>query len=185
STENLTASVTWSSSSMAVASVSNASGSNGLATAASQGSVTITAALGSVSGTTSLTVTAATLVSIGVTPTNPSVAQGLKYQFTATGIYTDHSTQNLTAAVAWSSSNTTAAAVSNAVGSQGLATAGSEGSTTITAALGSVSGSMTLTVTAATLVSVGVTPPNPSIANGTSQQFTATGIYTDHSTQNL
>ena len=34
-----------------------------------------------------------------------------------------------------------------------------------------------LTVTAATLVSIAVTPPNPSIAKGLTQQFTATGTY--------
>ena len=39
-----------------------------------------------------------------------------------------------------------------------------------------------LTVTAATLVSIAVTPANPSIAKGTTQQFTATGTYTDSST---
>ena len=42
-----------------------------------------------------------------------------------------------------------------------------------------------LTVTAATLVSIAVTPPSPSIAKGLTQQFTATGTYTDNSTQNL
>ena len=185
STQNLTSAVTWSSSASSAASISNASGSNGLATAASQGSATITAALGNISGSSRLTVTAATLVSIGVTPTNPSIANGLTDQFTATGIYTDNSTQSLTASVTWSSSDPSVASVSNASGSNGLATATSQGSVTITAALGNVSGSTGLTVTAATLVSIGITPTNPSIANGLTDQFTATGIYTDNSTQSL
>ena len=37
----------------------------------------------------------------------------------------------------------------------------------------------------ASLVSIAVTPANPSIAKGTTQQFTATGTYSDSSTQNL
>ena len=50
--------------------------------------------------------TAATLVSIAVTPANPSVANGLTQQFTATGTYTDNSTQNLTTVATWASANT-------------------------------------------------------------------------------
>jgi len=184
-TQNLTATVAWSSTNTTVASISNASGSEGLASGVSPGSATITAASGSVSGSTALTVTPATLVSIGVTPANPSIANGLTSQFIATGTYTDNSTQNLTTAVTWSSSNSGVASISNTTGSKGLASALSQGTVTITAALDSVSGTAGLTVTPATLVSIGVTPPNPSTAYGTSQQFAATGTYTDNSTQNL
>ena len=48
-----------------------------------------------------LTVTAATLQSIAVTPANPSIAKGPTQQFTATGTYSDSSTQNLTSQVTW------------------------------------------------------------------------------------
>jgi 6-phosphogluconolactonase (cycloisomerase 2 family)/uncharacterized protein YjdB len=185
STQNLTTLVTWSSSDSTVAAISNASGYDGLATALTTGSVTVTATLGSVSGSTSLRVTPATLVSISVTPATPSIAAGTSQQFIATGTYTDNSTQNLTSSVAWSSTATNVATVSNAAGSNGLATAGVPGPATITAALGNVSGSTTLTVTAATLVSIGVTPLNPSAAVGLNTQFVATGVYTDNSTHNL
>jgi hypothetical protein len=145
----------------------------------------MTAALAGVSGSTTLTVTPATLVAIAVTPASRNLPAGLTNQFTATGTYTDNSTQNLTTAVAWNSADTTIAAISNASGSNGLATAAGQGTVTITAALGSVSGSAMLTVTAATLVSIAVAPAAPSILNGTTQQFTATGTYTNNSTQNL
>ena len=36
------------------------------------------------------------MASIAVTPTNPSIAKGLTEQFTATGTYTDSSTEDLT-----------------------------------------------------------------------------------------
>jgi trimeric autotransporter adhesin len=185
STQNLTTAVTWSSTNAALAAVSNAAGSNGLATALAQGSVTIAATLGSVSGSTGLTVTAATLTSIAVIPATPSIASGTNQQFAASGTYTDGSTQPLTTAVTWSSSNTAVATISNASGSNGLASSVGQGSTTVTATLGGVSGSTLLTVTPATLVSIAVTPASPSITNGTSQQFTATGTYTDNSMQNL
>jgi trimeric autotransporter adhesin len=185
SVHNLTAAVVWSSSAPLVATVSNSAGSYGLATSLMPGSTIITATLGSVSGTATLTVTSATLVSIGVTPANLIIANGLTQQFTATGIYTDNSTHDLTNSAIWSSSATTAATISNSAGSNGLATAVSPGPTTISAAIGAISGSTTLTVTAATLVSIGVTPANPSVASGLQPQFMATGIYTDNSTQNL
>jgi trimeric autotransporter adhesin len=184
-TQDLTLSVTWSSSAAAVATISNAAGSNGLATSVAVGSTTITATSGNISGSTPFMVTPATLVSIAVTPTNPSIVKGTTRQFTATGTYSDSTTQNLTAAVTWSSSVAAVAAISNAAGSNGLATSVAAGSTTITATSGSISRSTTLTVTSATLVSITVTPINPSIAKGTTQQFTATGTYSDSSTQNL
>jgi DNA-binding beta-propeller fold protein YncE/urocanate hydratase len=185
STQDLTTSAAWMSSNTAVASISNAAVSHGLATGVSPGSVTITAATGSVSGSTSLTVTPATLVSIAVIPANSSIAYGTALQFAATGTYTDNSTQPLTTSVTWSSSDITVASISNASGSNGLATSTGQGSATITAALGTVAGVTGLTVTPAALVSIAVTPANPSIFNGTTLQFTATGTYTDNSTQNL
>ena len=118
---------------------------------------------------------------MAVSPADPSVLKGSTRQFTATGSYSDGSTQNLTYKAIWSSSNSVVAVVNNT----GLATGFATGSSTIQVALGSVAGSTTLTVTAAVLSSIAVTPPNPSISDGTTQQFTATGTYTDGSTQNL
>ncbi len=185
STQILTTSVAWSSSDTGVAQISSAAGSNGLAVSVAVGSATITAASGSVSGSTTLTVTPASLVSIAITPSNPSIAKGTTQQFTATGTYSDGSTQNLTASVTWSSSNTAAAAISNVAGSQGLATSVVAGSTTVTAVSGNISGSVTLTVTQAVLVSLAVTPAAASIAQSATQQFAATGTYSDSTTQTL
>ncbi len=185
STQDLTAAVTWTSSTTAAATISNAAGSNGVATSAAAGPTTIAAALGSVSGSTALTVTPATLVSLAVTPTNPSIALGTVQRFIATGTYSDNSTQDLTAAVTWTSSTTAAATISNAAGSNGVAASTAAGSTTISASMGSVSGSTALTVTPATLVSLSITPTNPGIALGTVQHFIATGTYSDNSTQDL
>ena len=187
STQNLTGQVSWSSSDTSIATVSNTANSAGLAAAAGVGSVTITATAGNLSSNAAaLTVTAATLASIQVTPPTASVAKGVPQQFVATGIYTDNTTQNLTSQVTWGSSDTSVATVSNASGSNGVASSAGVGTTMITAAAGTiVSNGAILNVTAATLVSIQVTPPTPSIAKGVPTQFTATGTYTDGSTANL
>ena len=87
-----------------------------------------------------------TLQSIAVTPANPTIAEGASVAFTATGTFSDGSTQNLTSAVTWSSTN----AVATMNGSTATAatghTLGTLGTTTITATLGSTHGSTVLTV---------------------------------------
>jgi len=184
-TQDLTDSVLWESSNSAIAVISNATGTEGVATAVDPGTVTITATSGSVSGNTQFTVTAPTLVSISVTPTNPTTVKGLTRQFTATGTYDNTTTQDLTDTVVWNSSNTSFATISNAAGSHGLATAVDPGTVTITATSGSVSGNTQFTVTAPTLVSISVTPTNPTTVKGLTRQFTATGTYDNATTQDL
>jgi regulation of enolase protein 1 (concanavalin A-like superfamily) len=83
-----------------------------------------------------------TLTSIAVTPTTATIAVGATQAYTATGTYSDGSTQNLTGQVTWTSSNPAVAAISSA----GLATAQSTGTTTFSAALSGVTGTATLTV---------------------------------------
>jgi 6-phosphogluconolactonase (cycloisomerase 2 family) len=175
--KDLSSQVTWSSSTPAAAKIS----SSGLATAVSAGTTTITATLGTFSGTTNLKVTGVTLVSVEVTPTNPSIALGATEQFAATGVYSDNSTQNLTTAVTWNSATPGVATINTA----GLATSVAAGSSVITASYQGVSGTTTLTVTAATLVSIGITPATATLASGLTQQFVAMGVYSDHSTHVL
>ncbi len=185
--ENITSLVTWSSGTIAVATMNaNFEAASGLATGISAGTSLITATLGSVSGNTTLTVTAATLSSIAVTPVNPSVVNGLTRQFVATGTYSNGTSENITSLVTWSS-GTIAVATMNAnfEATSGLATGISAGTSLITATLGSVSGNTTLTVTAATLSSIAVTPIDPSIANGFTRQFVATGTYSDGTSENI
>ncbi|WP_157068268.1 Ig-like domain-containing protein, partial [Legionella gratiana] len=83
-------------------------------------------------------------------------------QFTAIGTFSDASTQDLTSSVSWSSSSIATATISNVSGSNGFATGVASGTTTITAALSGVTGSTSLAVTNATLVSIAVSPTNPS-----------------------
>jgi trimeric autotransporter adhesin len=184
-TTDLTTQVNWDSSNTNVASISNSNGTEGLATALAQGTSTITASMDGISGTTKLTVTAPALESIAVTPAAPSVPAGDTEQFTATGTFSDDSTQDLTKQVSWASSKTGVATISNATGSQGLATAVATGTSSITAALAGVSGSTIMTVTAAVLQSIDLTPANPTIDKGLTEQLTATGELSDGTTEDL
>ena len=176
SSQDLASGVTWTSSDNTVASIDN----NGLATTVAQGTITITATVGSFSDTATLTVVPASLVSISVTPASPSIALGTDQQFIATGFFNDGSTQQLPS-VTWSSSNVNIASIN----ASGLATSTGTGTVTIKATSGSVSGTASLTVTSATLVSIAVTPSNSSMAIGTTKQFTATGTFSDSSTQDI
>src|SRR5277367_1550033 len=173
--------VAWSSTNMAVASVV----SGGIATTVSPGSTKIMASLGRIAGSANMVVTPATLVVIDITPTNASVASGLSDSLHASGVYSDNSVHDITGAVTWNSSNSSVVSISNASTSPGQTMAQTPGSSTITATLGNVSGSTMLTVTAATLVSIGVTPANSTIANGLSTALKASGLYTDNSTHDL
>ena len=89
-------------------------------------------------------------------PANSNIVIGATQQFTATGTYSDGSTQNITSQAAWTSSNTGVATINAA----GLATGISTGATTISATLAGVVGSTTLTVQAAPLVITTMSLPN-------------------------
>ena len=122
------------------------------------------------------------LVSIAVTPAAASVPVGLTEQFTATGTFSDTSTANLTNIVTWTSGTPTVA-YPNA--NSGLFNANALGSTLITAASGSVSGSATLTVTPAIVESITITP-NPALTGiGANAQLTATGYFSDGTTHDV
>jgi uncharacterized protein YjdB len=180
STQDLTTSVTWSSSNTSIATISNSAGSQGLAMGVTVGGpVTITAALGSASGTAQLTVTAPLLVALAVAPANPSVPAGGTQQFTATGSYSDGSVRNITGSVTWASSNTAVATIN----SSGLAAAVASGVATISATQGNRSNSTTMTVI--TLQSLTISPLSPSIFVGSTLQFAATGHYSDGSARDL
>lgn len=94
----------------------------------------------------------ATLASISVTPTNPSIPMGTAEPFTATGMFSDGSKQNLTSSVMWNSSNTAVASIA----STGVATSVGQGATTIKATSGTISGSTNLMVTSGTVSAASV-----------------------------
>jgi galactose oxidase-like protein/Big-like domain-containing protein/Kelch motif protein len=102
------------------------------------------------SSSSSSTSTPRTLTSISLAPQNATlstaVTSGVTQQFTATGVFSDQSTKDLTTSVNWTSSST---AVASMGVTTGLATAASAGTSTIKATDPSsgLSGSTMLTVT--------------------------------------
>src|SRR5262249_11209738 len=141
----------------------------------------IKAVAGSANASATLTVTNATLVSLAVTPANASIPLGSTQQFTATGTFSDSSTQDITGSVTWSSSASSIVGIAVT----GLATGKNLGSATITATSGSVSNTASATVNADNLVSLSITPSNPTIAATTQQQFSAIGKFSNGATKNL
>ncbi|MGH7583383.1 MAG: DUF2341 domain-containing protein [Gemmatimonadales bacterium] len=131
--------VTWASGNAAVASVS----SSGLVTGVAPGGpVTVTATDGSTHGTSSITVTAIPVASVGVEPPSPSIALGATSQLTATP--KDASGNALTGrTITWISSNLAIASVS----ATGLVTAVALGGpVTITATSEGINGTASVTV---------------------------------------
>jgi len=185
-TQDITRSVTWSSSNSAVASINDNAGINkGQATALTAGSTVITATLGSISGSANLTVSPATLVSLTInTGGSNTLVQGTTKPLTVIGTYSDGTTADLTNVVAWVSSDTNVASVSNASGTEGHVYGLNSGSTTITAYLAGVSANVTLNVEALTLSSITITGP-ASLEVSASGSYTAIGTYNNGVTQNI
>lgn len=175
SVKDITGSVTWASSISAVASITG----GGLASASALGSSTVSATSGSVVGNTTADVRNAVLSSITIRPANRKIAQLTSQQFQAIGTYTDGSTHNVTGQVSWGSSNSSVATISRGGRAKGLA----PGTTTIAGSVQSISASTTLEVTNATIVRVSVRPSGRTIASGTSLLFSATGLFSDNTTQ--
>jgi trimeric autotransporter adhesin len=181
STQDLTATATWTSSNPSVTTIA----AGGLATALNinPSPIMISAKSGSVSGNMGLTVAAATLTSITIfgAPT-VTIAKGTSHLFSAVGSYNDGSRRNLTSQVAWSSSMTNVATID---ATTGRAQAVGTGTTTIRATVGAVTANVTLDVTGATLTSIVVAPSGTTIAPLTTKVFTAIGIFSDSSAQNI
>jgi hypothetical protein len=86
------------------------------------------------------------LVSIAVTPANPSILQGAAQGFVATGTFSDNSTQTLGAAI-WSSSDNAIATITDDASNRGTAhLLAATGSPIITACARSICGSTSLSI---------------------------------------
>lgn len=177
STADLTHTATWTSSPAGIVAVS----SSGVVTTKAVGNATVTATSTGKSGTGQLSVSSPTLVSIQVSSTRSSLPLGSTQQLNATGVYTDSSTQNLTGSVQWASAAPAVLDVSNV----GLATAKAQGATNVFASSGAITGSTGLSVSAAELSSISISPASPSIALGSSLQLSALGSFTDGTSQDL
>ncbi len=167
-TATLTTQVTWKSSDSSIASVNGL----GVLIALKAGAVTVTATDGATSGafginvtpaqatpasanvtisasygnqapvTATLTVSNATIQTIAVTPTTPTIPVGAAQAFHAVGTFSDGSSQDITSVSQWTSSAPAVAPVNQS----GVATSASQGQTGVTASFKGASNTVVLTV---------------------------------------
>ncbi len=157
--------VTWQSSSPSIASVSTAGRVTGIA----PGTVNITATVDGKSGSSAITVTAAPVVSVVVSPSTRTLTAGSTAALTAT--LTDANGAVVTGrTIVWSSTNSSIATVN----ASGTVTAVASGSASITATVDGVSGSSAITVTAAPVASVSISPNSRTLDVGGTVALTAT-----------
>lgn len=186
-TEDVTRIVQWSSTNRGVATVDP----TGLATTVGEGLTSITATFPQgTSGSVTLSVARAAVVSLRLSPVTATVASGQTQAYTAEAAYTDGSRRDLTFAVMWSSSDPSVARIGGA--DRNVATPVGTGTTTISALDPTSGASSTMFGTSArlrvlppTLTGIVVTPNTVTVPFGAAQQFRANGLYSDASSRDL
>ena len=121
------------------------------------------------------------LNNLSLAPVDPTIELDTSQQLTATGTYSDGTSQVVTESVAWDSSNDDVATVSG-----GLVTAEGTGTSTITAtSKNDIKATIQVAVPTLTaqLTNLSLAPNDPTIELDTSQQLTATGTYSDGTSQ--
>lgn len=178
--QDLSQQATWQSSDTSICTISTAEDNSGVLVGHSAGLCTITASFNGINSTVFFTISEASLQSISISPSSIVIAKGTQQQLTATGTYSDASTQDLTNQVSWQTAST---AIN--ISSSGLITGQTVGSATVQANLLTLNDSVDITISAETLQSITISPDTLTINKGADQQLTATGVYTDSSTQDI
>ena len=158
--------VTWTSSDEAVGTID----ANGAFAALAEGTATVTATAGNITEEATVTVISnePALASIAVTPSEITLGSGDTATFTATAL--DQSGDAMTGIeVAWTSSDEAV----GTIGADGAFTAVADGTTTVTATAGNMTGTAAVTVTTGTS-GVVISPATITLGAGESRQFTAT-----------
>jgi len=180
---DITGSATWAATGGATVSPA------GVVTATAPGTATVTATLSGVSGSTTLTVSQATLAGLAVLPQERTAPTGLEIPYRAVATFSDGSTQDLTGQVAWSAApGTGAATITTGQDRPGRAVGTRAGQVAIQAAWGGqVSAPVNLTVTGAAPVALEVTSVDeePETVVGTTRHYLATATYDDGSREDV
>jgi len=163
-------SVTWSSRNPSVASVDP---STGVVTGVAVGNTTIDASSGGKTGSSNVTVTAPPIASITISPSSSNATAGQVVTLTATVL--DVNGNAVTGStVTWTSSDVQVASPKSTGKLTADVTTAKAGPATITATIGSVSGTATITVDPGAVATVTVTAPSPNLKVGNTMQLTAT-----------
>lgn len=179
STTDLTASAVWEATPPGVVSVSNAPGSQGKITGQAPGSAKVTATFGGITTEAVVTVAAAQLASLAITPPTPSAPKGVTLQLELLGTYDDGSVEKLTDAAVWGSNNPTVVTVSTSGKTIGQATAVGIGQASVTASYDGLTTTAIFTVSAAALTGVKVEPAKVELEAGQKTSLAAKATYSD------
>jgi len=169
SEQDITDSVSWSSSNATIASINSDNDATELLSYQS-GNTTINATFDGISASTDITIVDATLISISILTNNTSMNLDTSQTLFATGHFSDDINIDISDRVIWLSSDNTIANISNAEVYKGVLTALSSGAVTISANHYSISATSNITVTGTYNVaeSIGfLASPNVILNNGT------------------
>lgn len=122
------------------------------------------------------------LLGIGITPNSPKVTSGEKIQFVATGFFADRRTVDITDVVTWVSTDEAVVDISGSLDGEGEGLTSSAGQAHITALLDGVeSNAARVTVTAATVVELVITPSVLAVHEGDEVTVSAEAVFSDGS----
>jgi hypothetical protein len=170
----------WISQNNAVATVSE----DGTVTAVSPGETTISYHWRRISGSTTITVSDAELASIQFSSNELEAQVCSQATITATGLYTDGSTQTLPETSTWSSSDAGVVTIDSAVAGSATVLLLDSGSAQVTLTSESVANSLPIVVTD-TLTELKIESASMSIETGTEQSIQVSGLYADGTDQYL
>jgi hypothetical protein len=112
-----------------------------------------------------------TLTAISVGPNDQNIQQGDTLQMSARGTYDDGSVKNITSSVLWASDASDVASIDK----KGLVTGVlAPGTANISASLDTLSNSVAVNVVLTGVTKITIQPVNPSVKQGTTQDFTCT-----------
>lgn len=189
SSEDVTDSVSFSSSDISVAIISNSQSTMGQINPVAIGSTTISASLSGVNTSETLNVTGASLVSIAVETNNSLLSSGVNAYFRAMGTYDDASVVDITSSVTWSLSTGIHGSILNSLQDKGLFintfSGGSTTTLTVTATSGATNGSLDILLAPAIITSLTVNPQSATMNTSQNVDFKAYAHFSDGASMDI
>ncbi len=177
----------WDSSSPSIATITNSPGYEGLVDTINAGQTVIGATYLGNRGSTNLTVSADTLVSLSIDCNETSLFVGAITECIALGTYgSSGMVLDVTEEASWSSSDDLVASIDNTTGRDRVVTGLAEGTANIIATLDGLSDMEAITVIAqVSLTSISVTSANDEIPENGQEQFHAEGHYSNSTNRTI
>ena len=181
---DLSSLASWTSNQPGVVSVSNSPGNVGALVPLSSGTAQIGASYQQLTGSTSITVTDATLSALSISPLVPWVSSNTNAALEATGLFSDGTAQPMTGSVQWTVDDPSLAFFLPSV--PGEVQGFSAGTTVAEAQTSALGAQVPLLVSAASLATLEVSPLSPDpIGVGGATAFSAWGTFSDQGVLDL